>query len=164
MTVVLASVAFWTHAKLVLPGDFGKKTEVNFDVRFGRLKSSERKLLNLRLTLGRLGTEALLAALRGADDLAPEWRQRVQDATTPEAEAALAKDFRITDKEFLDQVLVDWKVQDLQGNTVPYTPANREALFEDWEGMEAATVVAYFDAFKDAPAAAKNSEELSATS
>lgn len=163
MTVVLASVAFWAHAKLILPGDLGEKVEVPFKVRFKRLKTSERRLLNMRLAANRKSELEVVEALGEEKKLPNEWRQRLQEATTPAAVKALVDDFRIDDESFLDLLLVDWEVRDLRGEAVHFTPASRAELFEEWEGMEAATVVAYFDAFKDPKAGAKNSGEPSAT-
>lgn len=125
MSVVLASVAFWAGAQLILVGDLGKPEFVDFKARFKRLKTSERKQL----------------------------------------EADLA-DKKITDKEFLDRLLVDWDLKDKAGNSVPYTERQREELVEDWDGFEAALVQAYFDngrKAREAAEVAKNSELPSAT-
>lgn len=125
MSVVLASVAFWASAQLILVGDLGKPEIVDFKVRFKRLKTSERKQL----------------------------------------EADLA-DKKITDKEFLDRLLVDWDLKDKAGNSVPYTERQREELVEDWDGFEAALVQAYFEngrKAREAAEVAKNSELPSAT-
>ena len=50
MSVVLASVAFWADAQLILVGDLGKPEIVDFKARFKRLKTSERKQLEADLT------------------------------------------------------------------------------------------------------------------
>jgi hypothetical protein len=125
MSVVLASVAFWASAQLILVGDLGKPEIVEFKARFKRLKTSERKQL----------------------------------------EADLA-DKKISDKEFLDRLLVDWDLKDKAGNSVPYTERQREELVEDWDGFEAALVQAYFEngrKAREAAEVAKNSELPSAT-
>lgn len=125
MSVVLASVAFWASAQLILVGDLGKPEVVDFKARFKRLKTSERKQL----------------------------------------EAGLA-DKKITDKEFLDRLLVDWDLKDKTGEPVLYTEKQREELVEDWDGFEAALVQAYFDngrKAREAAEVAKNSELPSAT-
>ena len=125
MSVVLASVAFWAVAQLILVGDLGKPEIVDFKARFKRLKTSERKQL----------------------------------------EADLA-DKKITDKEFLDRLLVDWDLKDKSGNAVIYSEKQREELVEDWDGFEAALVQAYFDngrKAREAAEVAKNSELPSAT-
>lgn len=125
MSVVLASVAFWAGAQLILVGDLGKPEVVDFKARFKRLKTSERKQL----------------------------------------EADLA-DKKITDKEFLDRLLVDWDLKDKSGNAVIYSEKQREELVEDWDGFEAALVQAYFDngrKAREAAEVAKNSELPSAT-
>ena len=125
MSVVLASVAFWASAQLILVGDLGKPEIVDFKARFKRLKTSERKQL----------------------------------------EADLA-DKKITDKEFLDRLLVDWDLKDKTGTAVIYSEKQREELVEDWDGFEAALVQAYFDngrKAREAAEVAKNSELPSAT-
>lgn len=125
MSVVLASVAFWAAAQLILVGDLGKPETVEFKARFKRLKTSERKQL----------------------------------------EADLA-DKKITDKEFLDRLLVDWDLKDKAGEPVLYTEKQREELVEDWDGFEAALVQAYFEngrKAREAAEVAKNSELPSAT-
>jgi hypothetical protein len=125
MSVVLASVAFWAVAQLILVGDLGKPEVVDFKARFKRLKTSERKQL----------------------------------------EADLA-DKKITDKEFLDRLLVDWDLKDKAGNAVPYTERQREELVEDWDGFEEALVQAYFEngrKAREAAEVAKNSKLPSAT-
>ena len=125
MYVVLASVAFWAGAQLILVGDLGKPEIVDFKARFKRLKTSERKQL----------------------------------------EAGLA-DKTITDKEFLDRLLVDWELKDKAGNSVPYTEQQRAELVEDWDGFEATLAEAYFDngrKAREAAEVAKNSEPPFAT-
>lgn len=125
MSVVLASVAFWAGAQLILVGDLGKPEIVDFKARFKRLKTSERKQLE--------------------SDLA---------------------DKKITDKEFLDRLLVDWDLKDKSGNAVIYSEKQREELVEDWDGFEAALVQAYFEngrKAREAAEVAKNSELPSAT-
>lgn len=125
MSVVLASVAFWAGAQLILVGDLGKPEIVNFKARFKRLKTSERKQLEADLD-----------------------------------------DKKITDKEFLDRLLVDWDLKDKAGEPVLYTEKQREELVEDWDGFEAALVQAYFEngrKAREAAEVAKNSGLPSAT-
>jgi len=125
MTVVLASVAFWAPAVLILIGDDAKPEKTHFRCRFQRLKTSERKKLD--------------------EDL---------------------REQRITDREFLDRLLVDWDLKDKQGNAIAYTPQTREALVEEWDGLEAAMVTAYFEAGRAVHSALeteKNSVEPSGT-
>lgn len=125
MTVVLATVAFWAKAKFSLVGDFGKPYVVDFETRFKRLKTSERKQLE--------------------KDLAEK---------------------KISDKEFLDALLVDWKLKDTLGNPVIYSEAVRAELVEDWDGLETALVMSYFEnarLSREVGEVAKNSEAPSAT-
>ena len=75
-------------------------------------------------------------------------------------------DKKITDKEFLDRLLVDWDLKDKSGNAVIYSERQREELVEDWDGFEAALVQAYFEngrKAREAAEVAKNSELPSAT-
>jgi len=94
-----------------------------------------------------------------------EMRGRYRRLKTSEAKAAREKleSKQMLDAEFLDLVLVDWDVKTKTGEVVPYTPATRVELFEDWAGTESAFVNGYFNAFS-VDAGAKNSEPLSATS
>ena len=91
--------------------------------------------------------------------------KRLKTSERKQLEAGLA-DKKITDKEFLDRLLVDWELKDKAGNAVPYTERQREELVEDWDGFEAALVQAYFDngrKAREAAEVAKNSELPSAT-
>ena len=91
--------------------------------------------------------------------------KRLKTSERKQLEAGLA-DKKITDKEFLDRLLVDWELKDKAGNAVPYTERQREELVEDWDGFEAALVEAYFEngrKAREAAEVAKNSELPSAT-
>ena len=159
MAVVLASAAFWATVNYKLVGDEGEPACVNFRARFKRLKTTERKDLDRRLAAGRMderGRERLKAQLQ-LSHLTADDREEI--------EAQLKAD-PANDKDFLDAVLVDWELTDLTHNRIPYTPANREEVVEEWDGIEAALVTAYFDAGRKARQAAeiaKNSAAPSAT-
>ena len=91
--------------------------------------------------------------------------RRLKTSERKQLEAGLA-DKKITDKEFLDRLLVDWELKDKAGNSVPYTEQQRAELAEDWDGFEAALVESYFDngrKAREAAEVAKNSEPPSAT-
>ena len=91
--------------------------------------------------------------------------KRLKTSERKQLEAGLA-DKKITDKEFLDRLLVDWELKDKAGNAVPYTERQRAELVEDWDGFEAALVEAYFEngrKAREAVEVAKNSEPPSAT-
>ena len=91
--------------------------------------------------------------------------KRLKTSERKQLEAGLA-DKKITDKEFLDRLLVDWELKDKAGNSVPYTEQQRAELVEDWDGFEAALAEAYFDngrKAREAVEVAKNSEPPSAT-
>lgn len=159
MAVVLASAAFWATVNYKLVGDEGEPACVNFRARFKRLKTTERKDLDRRLAAGRMderGRERLKAQLQ-LSHLTEEDRYEIQ----AQLDAVPAND-----KDFLDALLVDWDLTDLTHNRIPYTPANREEVVEEWDGIEAALVTAYFDAGRKARQAAeiaKNSAAPSAT-
>lgn len=91
--------------------------------------------------------------------------KRLKTSERKQLEADLA-DKKITDKEFLDRLLVDWDLKDKSGNAVIYSEKQREELVEDWDGFEAALVQAYFEngrKAREAAEVAKNSELPSAT-
>ena len=91
--------------------------------------------------------------------------KRLKTSERKQLEAGLT-DKKITDKEFLDRLLVDWELKDKAGNSVPYTEQQRAELVEDWDGFEAALVEAYFEngrKAREAVEVAKNSEPPSAT-
>ena len=159
MAVVLASAAFWAPVIYKLVGDDGEPTIVNFRARYKRLKTTERKELDRRLAAGRMderGRERLKAQLQ-LSHLTADDREEI--------EAQLKAD-PANDKDFLDAVLVDWELTDLTRNRIPYTSATRAEVVEEWDGIEAALVNAYFDAGRKAREAveiAKNSGAPSAT-
>lgn len=91
--------------------------------------------------------------------------KRLKTSERKQLEADLA-DKKITDKEFLDRLLVDWDLKDKTGTAVIYSEKQREELVEDWDGFEAALVQAYFEngrKAREAAEVAKNSELPSAT-
>ena len=71
--------------------------------------------------------------------------KRLKTSERKQLEAELAAK-KITDKEFLDRLLVDWELKDKSGNAVIYSERQREELVEDWDGFEAALVRGYTDA------------------
>ncbi|MEO8120464.1 MAG: hypothetical protein ABI606_14250 [Rhodoferax sp.] len=76
------------------------------------------------------------------------------------------KDKKISDKEFLDRLLMDWELKDARGTAVIHSEAVRAELVEDWDGLEAALVTSYFEnarLAREAVEIAKNSEAPSAT-
>ena len=159
MTVVLASVAFWAPVTYRLLGDDGQPETVQGRARYKRLKTTERKELDRRLAAGRMDERARerLKAQLQLSHLTADDREEIK----AQLEATPADD-----KDFLDAVLVDWELTDLTRNRIPYTPVTREEVVEEWDGIEAALVTAYFDAGRKARQAteiAKNSEAPSAT-
>lgn len=69
MSVVLASVAFWASAQLILVGDLGKPETVDFKARFKRLKTSERKQLEADLADKKITDKEFLDRLLADWDL-----------------------------------------------------------------------------------------------
>lgn len=138
MSIVLAPVAFWALGLHRVPADDGKQFEIKFRARFTRLTVTQRREVDQRL---------IKAVLVARGELVPEHLQAVEP---------------LTDKAFLDLVLCDWEIADMQGAKVPYTEQNRIELFDAYEGLEGAFVKAYQDA--TAPKEAeKNSAAPSAT-
>ena len=159
MAVVLASAAFWAPVSYKLVGDDGEPSIVSFRARYKRLKTTERKELDRRLAAGRMDERARerLKAQLQLSHLTADDREEIK----AQLEATPADD-----KDFLDAVLVDWELTDLTRNRIPYTLATRAEVVEEWDGIEAALVTAYFDAGRKARQAteiAKNSEAPSAT-
>lgn len=138
MTVVLAPVGYWHAGVHLMPGDDGKKFELKFRARFKHLPRKERELINKRAAVS-------MAIAAGVE--APEPLKELQP---------------LTDKEFLDQVLLDWDIKDLQGQAVMFTPAMREELFDQYDGLEASFVRCFEDSRREQPA--KNSAAPSETS
>lgn len=163
MAVILATIAFWASVTYQLPGDMGKPEKLDYKGRYKRLKTSERRRMQARLQAHRLSDDEVLERLRADKKLEGHWAEQLAAAESPTSRAALAQAYRLADSEFLDLVLVDWEIKDAQGAFVPHTPATRAELFEDWDGLEAAFVRGYFDAFNSEEAGAKNSAPPSAT-
>ena len=159
MSVILASVAFWSPVTFARVGDDGKPEVLKFRTRFKRLRKSERIALNHRVA---------------AMAITPEVRESIQkliDAPgTDEHQRKFWKDRLaakpMTDAELLNDIAVDWDLRNLKGEFVAYTPAIRAELEEELDGVEGAMVKAYFDA-TNAPVTAedveKSSEAQSAT-
>jgi primosomal protein N'' len=91
--------------------------------------------------------------------------KRLKTSERKQLESDLAEK-KITDKEFLDRLLVDWDLKDKTGTAVIHSEKQREELVEDWDGFEAALVQAYFEngrKAREAAEVAKNFELPSAT-
>lgn len=90
--------------------------------------------------------------------------KRIKRSEREEIERLL-KERELDDKAFLDRLLVDWDLEDVRGEKVPYTEATRAELVEDWDGLEIALVQSFFEAgrkVRDAGEQAKNSAAPSA--
>jgi hypothetical protein len=126
---------FWAPVALSLVGDMGERIEGSFKVKFKRLSQGEY--------------EALLAKIR--------LPVKPNDPIELEAEIEMAKAekrepaWRITDREVVDQVLLDWDdLVDDADQKMPYTPDNLERV-ETILGVRAAIVNAFFEAHAKAP-------------
>lgn len=161
MTVVLASVAFWAPFSLTLPGDDGKPELIEGRARFKRLKTSESSALARRMRANNLLPEVRKAIRKDLDDPKANFRDKERETIEADLEAD-----PISDAEFLRDILVDWDLKDTRGEPIAYTPATRDELCEDWDGLEAALVRGYLKAREVAAnpkAVEKNSGGPSAT-
>lgn len=158
---VITSPAFWVPVTIRLPGDDGKVETIACRGRFKRLKKAERQQLDRRVRNNPMlpaHRESLRKAL--ADDAI-----KMTAYERAEVEADIACD-HISDLEILQTVLVDWEFKDLQGETIPFTPANLVLYADEVDGLEAAFVSAYYEARRKAANAGeqeKNSGKQSAT-
>jgi plasmid replication initiation protein len=145
---VIASTAYWAPVKFRFAGDNGVPETLEFRARFKRLKKSERIQLFARLEASRQ------RALAGAGQIA---LTEEQDKALPES---------ITDAQFLDLLLIDWDLKDVNGAAIPYTSAVRAEQVEESAGLEGALVSAWFmadAAVNSAMGTEKNSAAPSAT-
>ena len=158
---VINSIAFWAPGKLYVPGDDGKRIEINFRARYKRLKKSERMALDHRIEANKLTTE-MRASLRARLDKKEEV---IADDSRKYLEAVLAAK-PITDAEFLRTTLVDLDLKDTEGQPIIYTPNAVAELEEELDGFEAALVRIYYrarEAASNPMDAEKNSETQSGT-
>jgi hypothetical protein len=127
---------FWAPVKLSLVGDMGKRVEGEFKAKYRRLSQQEYEALLVKMRLPVKPTDAdEAAAAEQAEDF---------------------KGWRITDKQALDLVLLDWDdLLDEDDQKMHYTPDNMERM-EKLLGVRASMVAAFFDAHVKAPE--KNSE------
>lgn len=155
MAVVLASTAFWAAVTYRFVGEDGSPQAFHFRARYKRLKTSERKSIDRRIRANRITPDVRVEMEKRLD--APDARFTAAERAEIEADMAAKP---ITDAEFLDAVLMDWDLKDQDGQPVPYTTATREAVCEDYDGLEAALVVGC----TDARVAALKPEEISKNS
>jgi len=86
MTVVLASAAYWAPARYTLVGDDAKPVNVDFRVRFKRLKRSERQDLETQLAQKEIDDKAFL------DRVLVDWELKdVRGQVVPYTEAMRAE-------------------------------------------------------------------------
>ena len=159
MSVILASVAFWTAVTFARVGDDGQPEVLKFRARFKRLKKSERVALDNSVAAWGLTAEIREAIQKQIDNPATHASQREQLQARLAAKA-------MTDAELLNDLLVDWELKDHQGQIVAYTPATRAEQEELLDGFEGSLVKAYFDAINKpltAEDVEKNSEAQSVT-
>ena len=159
MSVILASVAFWTAVTFARVGDDGQPEVLKFRARYKRLKKSERVALDNSVAAWGLTAEIREAIQKQIDNPATHASQREQLQARLAAKA-------MTDAELLNDLLVDWELKDHQGQIVAYTPATRAEQEELLDGFEGSLVKAYFDAINKpltAEDVEKNSEAQSVT-
>ena len=159
MSVILASVAFWTAVTFARVGDDGQPEVLKFRARFKRLKKSERVALDNSVAAWGLTAEIREAIQKQIDNPATHASQREQLQARLAAKA-------MTDAELLNDLLVDWELKDHQGQIVAYTPATRAEQEELLDGFEGSLVKAYFDAINKpltGEDVEKNSEAQSVT-
>jgi hypothetical protein len=121
---------FWTPVKLRLVGDMNVPIEVEFKAKYKRLAQPDY--------------EALLARLRLP--VQPADAQDLEDATEAAKAEGRTVAWRVTDKEVVEQVLLDWDgIVDEDDQVLAYTPDNLERV-EKVLGVRAALVNAFFDA------------------
>lgn len=159
MTVILASIGFWTAVTFARVGDDGKPEVLKFRARFKRIKKSERVALDHRVAALGLTAEVRQSIQKMIDDPATDSHQRKFWTDRLAAKT-------MTDAELLNNVMIDWDLHDHIGAFVPYTAATRMELEEDLDGLEGCLVKTYFDAINQSVTAKeveKNSEAQSAT-
>jgi hypothetical protein len=133
MTFKLAIAAFfWAPVSVSLVGDMGARIEGEFKAKYKRLTQQQYEDLLARIRL----------PVKPSDEA---------DATAEEEQEGF-QGWRITDKEMLDLVLLDWDdLVDENDQKIPYTPDNLEQKVEPVMGARAALVSAFFDAHVKAP-------------
>lgn len=126
---------FWAAVAVSLVGDMGVRIEGGFKAKYRRLKQKEYEALLKRMNLPVKPVDAESLAL-------------AEEAAKAEGRTA---EWRITDRELLDLVLLDWDdLLDENDAKLPYTPENLERA-EEVMGVRAAMVQAFFDAHNKAP-------------
>jgi hypothetical protein len=125
---------FWACVKLSLVGDMGKRIEGTFKAKYRRMAQKEY--------------ESILAKMRLP--LKPDGALEASD-TVEGDDAQPHQEWRITDKELLDLVLLDWDdLLDEDDQKMPYTPDNLERM-EQILGVRASLVQTFFEAHAKAP-------------
>jgi hypothetical protein len=135
---------FWATVKMSLVGDMGKRVEGAFKAKFRRLSQQQYEALLERLRL------PVQPPARPGDSAEGDGPIAAGGADASEVEPQ-AQQWRITDKEVLDMVLLDWDdLVDEDDQKIPYTPDNLERL-EGVLSARASLVQAFFDAHVKAP-------------
>jgi hypothetical protein len=149
---------FWTTAKLSLPGDLGKRIEVEFRIKVARL--SQDDYVDLAVHRRMPGYEQARKAVEAANQVA---KLAALAAGNPAPEPRpLPEPVPVDDKKVVDLVLLGWgDVLDDADQALPFTPENLERV-DQLLGVRAATVDAFFAAHLQAPE--KNSEPQPAMS
>lgn len=131
---------FWAAVKLSLVGDMGKRIEGSFKAKYRRLSQQEYEALVARMQLPMKPASEPGEVAEGDDP-----------GQLEAGDASEFKQWRITDKEVLDLVLLDWDdLLDEHDQKIPYTPDTLEQA-EAVLGVRASLVQAFFEAHVKAP-------------
>jgi hypothetical protein len=138
---------FWAPVKVSLVGDMGARVEGSFKAKYRRLSQEEYEALLARMRLPvrpiQLPAEAIdgEGGAQGASSEPGDIEGQLEPITQ----------WRITDKEVLDLVLLDWDdLLDEQDQKIAYTPDSLERM-ETILGVRASLVQGFFDAHVKAP-------------
>lgn len=147
MAIKLAKPTFRAPGALRLAG--GEK--IQFVGIFRRLSKTEREEQAKRLRLTYFHARFGRDYASYPPEEAAEYARRELSVVEP-----------ITDAQLLDGILVDWELHDIEGQPIECTPENRTAVFEAYDELDSAFVIAYFDEMnRQKPE--KNSGEPSST-
>lgn len=146
--VVLPNPAYWAPGHLVIPDQVDKPFVFKFACRFKHLNEGEQRELDEKIALNQQRQQAQVQAI-------------LKNQKPPEFVAA------ITDKEIVEQVMVDWEgFKDGEGRIAIYTPAARAQACADTRGLETAMCRSYLESRNPDQVireAEKNSEAQPAT-
>ena len=150
MSVICATDGFWAPCTYKYAGDDLQLVTKNFRVRWKRLKKSERKAMDARLT-------ARMALLR---------LQSGVPTAMPEEEIAALREKAITEEQFLSEMVLDWELTDARNQPLAFSEQELLETAEQNDGIEAQMFNSYFEAMAalaNPKAVEKNSDAPSDT-